>query len=259
MAKANMNKFIGFILILSLMVGISVPVYASSDYTFSLSADKSTVMVGDTLRVTLTVSRNDGQQTDLCAMQDYIVFDPEYFSVNEASYDILQSTDSVPYDLFNAKAMSFGGKPTDRIYVSHASASPVSLPSEINVISFELTALKEGTSTITHDTIEVVGENMRVYNVASDTLSIAVSSMAPGIAGDVNMDGIISANDAAITLKKTLNNAFKMPCEQYLSDAYMLIVDVNADNMITSSDSAYIIQKTLDNSFRLPVEDIREE
>lgn len=259
MATANMNKFIGFILILFLMVGISVPAYASTDYTFALSADKNTVMVGDTLRVTLTVSRNDGQQIDLHAMQDYIVFDPEYFSVNEESYDILQSIDSIPYDLFDAKAMSFGGKPVDRVYVSHASASPVSLPSEINVISFELTALKEGTSTITHDTIEVVGDNMRVYSTTANDLSISAINTAPGIAGDVNMDGIISANDAAVTLQKTLNNAFEMPCEQYFPDTYMLIADVNADNIITSSDSADILQKTLDNSFRLPIEDIRGE
>ena len=82
---------------------------------------------------------------------------------------------------------------------------------------------------------------------------------APGTAGDVNLDGIISADDAAITLQETLNNAFEMPCEAYYPNTYMLIADVNADNLITSSDSAYILQKTLNNAFKLPIEEIRGE
>lgn len=171
-----MKKLISFILLLSWIVCMAVLAHASADYTFDLSADKQTVKVGDKVRITLTVSRNDGSQIDLYAMQDYIVFDPEYFSVDESSYEILQSTDGVPYDLFDAKAMSFGGDPTDRVYVSHASASPVYLPSQIDVISFELTSLKEGTSTLTHDTIEVVGDNMKVYSSVSNDLSITVSN-----------------------------------------------------------------------------------
>lgn len=171
-----MKKLISFILLLSWIVCMAVLAHASADYTFDLSADKQTVKVGDKVRITLTVSRNDGSQIDLYAMQDYIVFDPEYFSVDESSYEILQSTDGVPYDLFDAKAMSFGGDPTDRVYVSHASASPVYLPSQIDVISFELTALKEGTSALTHDTIEVVGDNMKVYSSVSNDLSITVSN-----------------------------------------------------------------------------------
>lgn len=82
---------------------------------------------------------------------------------------------------------------------------------------------------------------------------------APGTAGDVNLDGRISADDAAITLQETLNNAFEMPCELYYPDTYMLIADVNADNLITSSDSSYILQKTLNNAFKLPIEEIRGE
>lgn len=169
-----MKKLICFILLLSSIICMAVLAYASADYTFDLSADRQRVQVGDTFRVTLTVSRNDGQQIDLYAMQDYIVFDPEYFTVDESSYEILQSTDGVPYDLFGATAMSFGGDPTDRVYVNHASSSPVYLPSQIDVISFELTALKEGTSTLTHDTIEVVGDDMRVYSTVSNDLTITV-------------------------------------------------------------------------------------
>ncbi len=169
-----MKKLMCFILLLSSIICMAVLAYASADYTFDLSADKQTVKVGDTVRVTLTVSRNDGQQIDLYAMQDYIVFDPEYFTVDETSYEILQSTDGVPYDLFDAKAMSFGGDPTDRVYVSHASVNPVYLPSQIDVISFELTALNEGTSTLTHDTIEVVGDDMRVYSTVGNDLTITV-------------------------------------------------------------------------------------
>ncbi len=169
-----MKKLICFILLLSSIICMAVLAYASADYTFDLSADRQRVQVGDTFRVTLTVSRNDGQQIDLYAMQDYIVFDPEYFTVDESSYEILQSTDGVPYDLFGATAMSFGGAPTDRVYVNHASSSPVYLPSQIDVISFELTALKEGTSTLTHDTIEVVGDDMRVYSTVSNDLTITV-------------------------------------------------------------------------------------
>lgn len=82
---------------------------------------------------------------------------------------------------------------------------------------------------------------------------------APGIAGDVNMDGNITADDASFTLQKTLNNAFELPCQTAYPDTYMLIVDVNNDGNITADDASYILQKTLNNAFDFPIDAVRGE
>ena len=94
----------------------------------------------------------------------------------------------------------------------------------------------------------------------SNTITITSGDEpAPGIAGDVNMDGNITADDASFTLQKTLNNAFELPCQTAYPDTYMLIVDVNNDGNITADDASYILQKTLNNAFDFPIDAVRGE
>lgn len=89
------------------------------------------------------------------------------------------------------------------------------------------------TTTVTENTTETTTEN-------PDTV----------LMGDVNLSGTVTAEDAAYLLQKTLQNAFKMGCENKYPDNYIpLIADVTGDGILSSGDSAAIIQKSLDNSF----------
>ncbi|MBQ6554515.1 MAG: hypothetical protein IJL89_04720 [Firmicutes bacterium] len=72
------------------------------------------------------------------------------------------------------------------------------------------------------------------------------------IYGDVNGDGILEADDAAMVLQKVLVNTYKLPLEDKTKD-YMIYVDVDKDGYITASDAAYILQKVLISSFEFPV------
>ena len=69
--------------------------------------------------------------------------------------------------------------------------------------------------------------------------------------GDVNGDGILAADDAAMVLQKVLVNTYKLPLEDKTKD-YMNYVDVDRDGYITASDAAYILQKVLISSFAFP-------
>jgi hypothetical protein len=73
------------------------------------------------------------------------------------------------------------------------------------------------------------------------------------IYGDVNADNMITANDAAIVLQKTLDNAYKMPIQNKIEN-WLKYADVNADGLISADDAANILQKTLDSTYKMPVE-----
>lgn len=74
------------------------------------------------------------------------------------------------------------------------------------------------------------------------------------LTGDVNTDGKITADDSALILQKTLDNAFMTLCEEIYPNFYMRIMDVNADGKFTADDASVILQKTLDDSFKMPCE-----
>lgn len=73
------------------------------------------------------------------------------------------------------------------------------------------------------------------------------------IYGDASGDGIISADDAAFVLQKTLVSTYKMPIENKTAD-YMKYVDADNDGRLSAADAAYILQKVLINTIKLPCE-----
>ncbi len=85
--------------------------------------------------------------------------------------------------------------------------------------------------------------------IAQETLDYLAGNTTPveppvddKIYGDVNSDGAVTAEDAAVLLQQILTSATEVT----------EIADVVADGVIDSADVAAIIQKVLDSSFALP-------
>jgi len=96
--------------------------------------------------------------------------------------------------------------------------------------------------TINNNNSSVEGDNS--YKFANSIFTLSY--------GDVDCDGSVSANDAAVVYSKVLDNSFVMPIEDKTND-YMKYVDVTADNYLTAFDCSAILQKTLID-YTFPVE-----
>lgn len=74
-----MKKFLSLLLTAVLCCSLGITAFAAEgDYTFTVQAEGSPA-VGDTITVTLELSKNGAEEFDLYAMQDYVRFDPAYF------------------------------------------------------------------------------------------------------------------------------------------------------------------------------------
>jgi len=71
--------------------------------------------------------------------------------------------------------------------------------------------------------------------------------------GDIDNDSFLTFNDAAILLKKVLDNTTVMPIEESFSEC-MKYADVDNNGVLTATDAAIIIQKVLKDDFVMPVE-----
>ncbi len=67
--------------------------------------------------------------------------------------------------------------------------------------------------------------------------------------GDVNQDGLLTANDSSELLSDITSNQI-----YYYTYSEFIAADVNDDGKLTASDCAYILQKVLDNTFKFPAE-----
>lgn len=98
-----------------------------------------------------------------------------------------------------------------------------------------------------------VSDKYVVPEIASQTLVVTVEESDNAILGDANMDGSLTAADAAVILQKILNDAYKMPIEEYVSD-YVKYVDVDGQSGLTASDSVCVLQKVLNSAYIMPAE-----
>lgn len=99
-------------------------------------------------------------------------------------------------------------------------------------------------------------KKVRHYVIVAVILSMVLQT---GIQGkeyslaDVNGDGVITGEDAAMTLQKVLNRSYILPMEK-LGNGSVRYGDVDGDGVLSANDCALIMQKTLNGSFVLPIE-----
>ena len=110
-----MKKFLSLLLTAVLCCSLGITAFAAeSDYTFTVQAEGSPA-VGDTITVTLELSKNGAEEFDLYAMQDYVRFDPAYFSYVDQSLKVYTvKTGELERKIFSASPLDFDedtGKP----------------------------------------------------------------------------------------------------------------------------------------------------
>jgi hypothetical protein len=71
--------------------------------------------------------------------------------------------------------------------------------------------------------------------------------------GDADNNGILTANDAAVVLQKTLDGDYITELENVCDD-YLKYLDVDCSGILTANDAAIILQKTLSGDYLMPVE-----
>lgn len=69
------------------------------------------------------------------------------------------------------------------------------------------------------------------------------------VLGDVNLDGYITADDAALTMQYVLYGV------SYITDEQIAAMRVTGSDIVTADNAAYIMNKVLDSSFVFPAEE----
>lgn len=125
--------------------------------------------------------------------------------------------------------------------------------------STTITTTESTTETTTVTTTESTTESTTVTKSESTTESTtATTENTTGITtdepvllyGDASNNGMLTSDDAAAVLAKTLNSAFQTEVEKNLPFAYAFeVLDVTDDNIISSNDAASILNKVLNSEF----------
>lgn len=98
---------------------------------------------------------------------------------------------------------------------------------------------------------------IRVGSNASKPVWLVLKTDSGGsteyIYGDVDKDGAITANDAALVMQYVLNSS---SIDGIITDKeeFLILANVTNDTEITASQASCIYQKALNNSFIMPVE-----
>lgn len=77
-----MKRFLSLLLVFAMVFGLAVPAYAEEKATVKLTADQTTIQVGDTVTVTMTI---DTAFTDLTDWQFNVYFDDEAFELESST------------------------------------------------------------------------------------------------------------------------------------------------------------------------------
>ena len=180
-----MKKILSVLTALTMLFSMTAPALAAGDdYTIAVLANgaaSASVKVGDTVTVSLTLSKNDATTFDLYAMQDYVRFDPAYFSYVADSVQVYTIKEGEKENaIFAASALNFDGNGIDRVFVNHADTKPQALSSGVEVMRFSLKALQTGTTTLSHGTVEVFQTPGSLFPVTEQTASVTISTGGSG-------------------------------------------------------------------------------
>ena len=155
---------------------------AEGSYTFSILVNGSNSAIverGENVTVTLTMTQ-DGEtgNFDLYSMQDYVCFDPDYFTYVEDSLEVYTVGSGMAREIFYASAIAFpeGEEQLNRVYVNRATSQVQEIPSGVTVLTFELEPIQNGTTEITHDTIEVFRYSGNLFPAAGEDATVTIGN-----------------------------------------------------------------------------------
>ena len=171
-----MKKFLSLLLTAVLCCSLGITAFAAEgDYTFTVQAEGSPV-VGDTITVTLELSKNGAEEFDLYAMQDYVRFDPAYFSYVDQSLKVYTvKTGELERKIFSASPLDFDEDGViDRVFVNRASTNAERIASGTQVMQFQLRVKAQGNTTLTQSGVEIFQDPSNPDSYHASNLNIAI-------------------------------------------------------------------------------------
>lgn len=179
--EVSMKKLISLILTIALVFTMAVPALAVNvaEYTFTAEVNggaTANVTVGDTVTVTLTLTKGDEALIDLYMFQDYVTFDTAYAEIVEDSIVAGVTVDSAYYRDYSSDDLGY-------VYAQRSTRDLLyNVANDTVLVTFDLKILKAGTITIGHDTTEVIDEFGTAQTVATvDAVITATSSSGSSV------------------------------------------------------------------------------
>ena len=238
-----MKRTVTLLLTLLLLVtGLALPVSAATVPVLSLSADRETLVPGETVTVTLTL---DQPITELNNYQFNVLYDADRFTLSgsEAAEPTVVSaprTDEVSGgDCITVSGLSTEGLPAElaagTVATLRFTATDAAEPGDA-VFTLRVQALPTYADPTAAAELNVVNE-----------AAVAIGSALPAaVPGDVNGDGSINGVDAVLILKyaaKTIQ-----------TDINLVAADVNGDGSVNGVDAVLILKHAAKLITRFPVE-----
>ena len=108
---------------------------------------------------------------------------------------------------------------------------------------------------------------MDISDAVIDSIKVEVSDYAMNITevgfeeimrseeeflGDADMDGILTADDAAMILKVAHDDEYKPPVAEYFDD-FRYLLDINKDKAVTEEDAVIVLNKALDPNYKAEI------
>lgn len=180
------KKALIFLFTLVLMVGLSVPAFATDDsYTYTakvngLSSD--TVNVGDIITVSLEIKKDDNSSYTIYSMQDYICFDTNYFDFVSGSIELYTAVNESGYsvsNIFAANEVKISSSEWNRVVINRYE-DYVMAGGNVEILSFQLEATNAGITFITHADEEMSQDVGGLYSVSTVDATVTISAASTG-------------------------------------------------------------------------------
>jgi uncharacterized repeat protein (TIGR02543 family) len=222
-----MKRTISMLLALVLVFSLCIPALAAGEqYTISVLADgksQTTVALGDVITVTLHLTKNDAATFTLYSMQDYVCFDPDYLQYVDDSIEVYtevsgeqktQLLTATPRALYD-----YGTGEDNRVFINRTTTSNgKTLDSGVTLLTFQLKAVKQGTTAITHKTVEVFQYSGSPYTVAEQTASVTIGKKLQTV--KATFSGGTEATGSTAVISTTEGSKVTLPANGFTRTGY---------------------------------------
>lgn len=182
-----MKRWIVGLLAAAMVCLVQIPGVAAAEETYTMGvlvngSTSSQVEQGETVEVSLTMTKQGASKFDLYCMQDYVCFDPDYFAYVEDSLEVYTVGGDWKTPVFRASAVSVpaGEEKPNRIFVNRASDTAQTLSSGVTVLSFQLKAVKTGTTQLTNGVMEVFRDPYQLHSVSGESAAVEIVKAGSG-------------------------------------------------------------------------------
>ena len=223
-----LSLFLAVLLCCSL---VSTAFAASGDYTFSVQTEGSPA-VGDTITVTLSLSKSGAGEFDLYAMQDYVRFDPAYFTYVDQSLSVYTvKNGEQERAVFSASPLDFDEDGViDRVYVNRASTNAEKVSSGVQVMQFQLRVKAQGSTALTQSGVEIFQDPAKPdsYHAAALNITTRSTDSTGGSSGSGGSGG--NESTYPVSVDNSVRNGGVTPSRRYAKPGERVTITVTANS-----------------------------